>query len=286
MAGSSKLSILLVVLTLILFGYLLVVVCIFYSHDTSVADHHNEVSELRSKLVKDGIELITLRSQLTELTAKNAAPAAVTVAAAAVVEPKLGEPEHHTPEGPVGPVQLHTNSPAAPLNNEEALARNRFAQAARKGVVVLGMHRSGTSVTGGLLNRMGLKCGAPLIGPAEDNKKGFFERVDVVLQNDYLLKIQGLHYAAGIHRYDWRKGLRHAEAAIHMRILEDANPDQKAAADRLRQERARAGTNIYSTIKLGVVSSDFFNEGARAMSFFSEAGACSCVCVRACVYDR
>ena len=42
------------------------------------------------------------------------------------------------------------------------------------------MHRSGTSVLGGLINKMGLKTGGPLIAPAEDNEKGFFERIDVV----------------------------------------------------------------------------------------------------------
>lgn len=42
------------------------------------------------------------------------------------------------------------------------------------------MHRSGTSVLGGLVNKMGLKTGGPLIAPAEDNEKGFFERIDVV----------------------------------------------------------------------------------------------------------
>jgi hypothetical protein len=44
----------------------------------------------------------------------------------------------------------------------------------------VGMHRSGTSVLGGLINKMGLKTGGPLIAPAEDNEKGFFERIDVV----------------------------------------------------------------------------------------------------------
>jgi hypothetical protein len=56
----------------------------------------------------------------------------------------------------------------------------------------LHMHpnRSGTSVIGGLLSQMGLKTGGPLIGAAADNAKGFFERIDVVLQNDYLMRNQ------------------------------------------------------------------------------------------------
>ena len=36
----------------------------------------------------------------------------------------------------------------------------------RPGVIVLGMHRSGTSILGGLINKMGLKTGGPLIAPA------------------------------------------------------------------------------------------------------------------------
>eukprot|EP01034_Spumella_vulgaris_P022067 gene22067-28162_t len=55
---------------------------------------------------------------------------------------------------------------------------------------------------------MGLLTGGPLIGPAEDNKKGFFERVDVVLQNDELMKKQNVHYAFNTHKYDSNIGLK------------------------------------------------------------------------------
>lgn len=49
------------------------------------------------------------------------------------------------------------------------------------GVIVLGMHRSGTSMLSGLLaTGMGYKTGGPLIGEAFDNKKGFFELVPAV----------------------------------------------------------------------------------------------------------
>ena len=70
------------------------------------------------------------------------------------------------------------------------------------GVIILGMHRSGTSIIGGLMNKMGLNTGGPLIQPAFDNEKGFFERLDVVLQNDYLLSKQGSHYAYKSNKYD------------------------------------------------------------------------------------
>ena len=78
----------------------------------------------------------------------------------------------------------------------------------RPGVIVLGMHRSGTSVLGGLLTKMGLKTGGPLIGAAEDNSKGFFERIDVVLQNDWLFRKQDLHYSVNTYKYDALQGLK------------------------------------------------------------------------------
>ena len=77
------------------------------------------------------------------------------------------------------------------------------------GVIILGMHRSGTSIIGGLMNKMGLNTGGPLIQPAFDNEKGFFERLDVVLQNDYLLSKQGSHYAYKSNKYDSMLGLQH-----------------------------------------------------------------------------
>lgn len=81
--------------------------------------------------------------------------------------------------------------------------------ASRPGVIVLGMHRSGTSVIGGLMHKMGLETGGPLIGAAQDNAKGFFERIDVVLQNDYLFKTQNVHYSYNTHKYDAMQGLRY-----------------------------------------------------------------------------
>jgi hypothetical protein len=70
------------------------------------------------------------------------------------------------------------------------------------------MHRSGTSVLGGLMSKMGLQTGGPLIGPASDNKKGFFERIDVVLQNDELMKRQRVWYSHRTHAYDAQQGLK------------------------------------------------------------------------------
>lgn len=77
----------------------------------------------------------------------------------------------------------------------------------RQGVIILGMHRSGTSILGGLMNKMGLKTGGPLIQAAEDNAKGFFERIDVVLQNDNFMSRQNCHYGGNTYLYDAFKGL-------------------------------------------------------------------------------
>lgn len=63
----------------------------------------------------------------------------------------------------------------------------------RRDVVVLGMHRSGTSLTARLLGDLGWYLGRPdeLLGPREDNPEGFFERADVQVLNDRLLSRLG-----------------------------------------------------------------------------------------------
>ena len=109
--------------------------------------------------------------------------------------------------------QSHTALPSpapSPLPVAEVVVAALPHPAIRPGVVILGMHRSGTSIVGGLLNQMGLNVGGPLIQAAEDNAKGFFERIDVVLQNDYLMKKQTVHYAWNTQKYDAHLGLKHA----------------------------------------------------------------------------
>ncbi|WMJ72092.1 hypothetical protein RCC89_02750 [Cytophagaceae bacterium ABcell3] len=58
-----------------------------------------------------------------------------------------------------------------------------------KNIIVLGMHRSGTSMVTGLLSKLGYYVGAPeeLTNTSEENPKGFFERKDVRNINDELL---------------------------------------------------------------------------------------------------
>lgn len=54
-------------------------------------------------------------------------------------------------------------------------------------VLVLGMHRSGTSVATGVLKRLGLYLGERLLPAAADNPMGYFEHSDAVAANEALL---------------------------------------------------------------------------------------------------
>jgi GT2 family glycosyltransferase len=62
----------------------------------------------------------------------------------------------------------------------------------QKMVVVLGMHRSGTSAIAGLLAQLGANFGHNLIPAANDNRKGFFEDADLVAFNNELLAALGV----------------------------------------------------------------------------------------------
>lgn len=55
-------------------------------------------------------------------------------------------------------------------------------------VIVLGMHRSGTSVFTGILNKMGLPLGERLMRPSRDNPKGYFENMDFFYFNEKVLR--------------------------------------------------------------------------------------------------
>ena len=81
------------------------------------------------------------------------------------------------------------------------------------GVVLLGMHRSGTSMLGGLLSEaMVFRVGAyeELIHGADprDNVKGFFERTDIVLQNDELIAKERVDYGNNLYAYDAKLALK------------------------------------------------------------------------------
>ena len=51
-------------------------------------------------------------------------------------------------------------------------------------VIVLGMHRSGTSATAGVLHHLGVNMGPVLIGATEANRKGHYEDQELALLNE------------------------------------------------------------------------------------------------------
>lgn len=54
-------------------------------------------------------------------------------------------------------------------------------------LIILGMHRSGTSALTGVLNLMGVSLGKELLPPQPDNPKGFFENKEITLFNEQIL---------------------------------------------------------------------------------------------------
>jgi glycosyltransferase involved in cell wall biosynthesis len=58
-------------------------------------------------------------------------------------------------------------------------------------ILVLGMHRSGTSAVAGTLAQLGVDFSEHLIAPAADNPKGFFEHADIWQQDHEILEAMG-----------------------------------------------------------------------------------------------
>lgn len=59
-------------------------------------------------------------------------------------------------------------------------------------VLVLGMHRTGTSTISGILNILGVDLGNKLLLPSRDNPKGYFEHSDIVSLNKAFLNSHNL----------------------------------------------------------------------------------------------
>lgn len=70
------------------------------------------------------------------------------------------------------------------MNATQAAVRRRM-------MVVLGMHRSGTSAVAGTLAQLGVDFSERLIAPAQDNPKGFFEHADIWQQDHDILAALG-----------------------------------------------------------------------------------------------
>ena len=61
-------------------------------------------------------------------------------------------------------------------------------------VIVLGMHRSGTSALTGLLHRLGFCLGDRLLEASTANEKGYFESVDILLKNEVIFSLLNSHW--------------------------------------------------------------------------------------------
>ncbi|HVF58846.1 MAG TPA: glycosyltransferase [Thermoanaerobaculia bacterium] len=73
-------------------------------------------------------------------------------------------------------------------------------------VIVLGMHRSGTSALAGALHHLGVSFGGPLLPPGPDNERGFWELREVVEIHDELLAALGAsHLDLAPLPADWRE---------------------------------------------------------------------------------
>ena len=59
-----------------------------------------------------------------------------------------------------------------------------------KTIVILGMHKSGTSMVAGVLEKLGANMGKELLGPHWSNPLGHFENVKFVNLNERILKEQ------------------------------------------------------------------------------------------------
>ncbi len=88
-------------------------------------------------------------------------------------------------------------------------------------VIVLGMHRSGTSVLARLLNMMGIYFGPEGVATRanQENPKGFWERRDVRQVNDRLLQAAGA---------DWDKVGSFAIEKIPQQALEKIQPEMRS----------------------------------------------------------
>ena len=64
----------------------------------------------------------------------------------------------------------------------------------RNAVIILGMHRSGTSALAGCLNRLGVKMGSTFLPSNSGNEMGYFEHSDIVLVHDILLSELGCRW--------------------------------------------------------------------------------------------
>lgn len=61
---------------------------------------------------------------------------------------------------------------------------------------VIGMHRSGTSATAGVLSHLGVNFGRDLMPPSNANPKGYFEAMPVVKAHDRIMRQMGARWSS------------------------------------------------------------------------------------------
>lgn len=84
-------------------------------------------------------------------------------------------------------------SPAETAQTTMVSKKSPSVKSKSTGILVVGMHRSGTSAVAGLLQHLGVDLGSDLIPPAADNPKGFFEHQEIVDFHERILH----HFQSG-----------------------------------------------------------------------------------------
>ena len=77
------------------------------------------------------------------------------------------------------------------LENEQKNSHLISENYSKECTIILGMHRSGTSVLTGLVSLFGLNLGSDLMSPTDDNPKGYFENNKIFKLNDQILGEHG-----------------------------------------------------------------------------------------------
>jgi hypothetical protein len=96
------------------------------------------------------------------------------------------------------------------------------------GVIVLGMHRSGTSAVTRVINLLGARVGGPVMAPQPDNPAGFWEVESLMHLNDDLLgRLGGSWDAPPAPPPGWERSPSVAEVASHARdVFASAHPSE------------------------------------------------------------
>lgn len=79
------------------------------------------------------------------------------------------------------------------------MTHSQLQRSQRTAVIVLGMHRSGTSAVAGVLSLLGISAPRHLMAPTPDNPKGYWESTRLMVVHDRILR------SAGSNWHDWDK---------------------------------------------------------------------------------